>query len=266
MEHFAQLIREASGGNLTNVSTPILIAMAAVGTLLLIASIVALVTSIMLAVKYVEYNRRENTAGLTGEEIAREVLQRNGLTNIKVSSCGSFLFGNSYSHFFKKVRLRRRTWKKSSISSLAMATQKSSLAVLDNQNDPDMRARVKMTPIIYLGPLAFIPLVIVGSILDLFVFKSSQGTFTIIVTAIAALFYLISFIMSLMTLKTERKAQKMALNLMRKDSLATEEEIEMCRKLYHLYNIEYVNNMIIALLEMIYRVLQIVVEVKMKSE
>ena len=59
-------------------------------------------------------------------------------------------------------------------------------------------------------------------------------------------------------LKTEKKAQEMTLKIMKKEHLATAEEIEMSKKLFQLYNIEYINNMIIALLELVYRVLQII--------
>jgi len=55
----------------------------------------------------VKYNRKRNSSGKTGEEIARKILDDNDLKNIRVSKNGSILFGNSYSHYFKKVRLRR---------------------------------------------------------------------------------------------------------------------------------------------------------------
>ena len=52
---------------------------------------------------------------------------------------------------------------------------------------------------------------------------------------------------------------------MNADGLATAEELESCKKLFKLYNIEYVNNMIIALLELVYRVLQIIAYVQNSS-
>ncbi len=236
----------------------VIIAMFIVGCLLVVASIVALVISIYLAISYVRYNRKQNSIGKTGEEIAREVLDKNGLDNIKVSKNGSILFGNSYSHYFKKVRLRRLTWKKTSVSSLAMATQKSSLAVMDKEGDPTMRLQIRLTPFIYFGPLAFIPLVVIGFLIDWFLLNSTTYILTFSLTGVGLAFYILSFIFSILVLKTEKKAQQKALELMEKDSLANEEEREMCKKLFRLYNIEYINNMVIALLEAIYRVLQIV--------
>lgn len=265
MTKFINAVRTAAEGSLDGVSNGIILALVIVGALLVIASIVALVVSIFLAISYVKYNRTQNSSGKTGEEVARSILDENGLQNIKVSKNGSILFGNSYSHYFKKVRLRRLTWKKQSVTSLAMAAQKSSLAVLDKENDPDMKKLVRLTPLIYLGPLAFVPMVIIGALLDLYVVKSDNAICLIVLTAIALLFYLASFVMSLLVLKTEKKAQKRAYEIMKNDGLASAKELESCKKLFKLYNIEYVNNMVIALLELIYRVLQIIAYVQNAS-
>lgn len=254
-------IAESSDINLVNVPDTIIIVMFIVIILLVLVSLFALGVQIYLAIKYAKYNRKVNSIDMTGEEIARKILDNNDLSNIKVKSSGSILFGNSYSHFFKKVRLRRLTWKKKSISSLAVAAQKACLAILDKQDDSDMKTRVKLTPIIYFGPLFFVPLVIIGIILDVIIFKSETGICTIICTLVGLLFYLISFIMSIKIYKTEVKAQNMAYEVLKKDNMVNDEEIDMLKKLFKLYNIEYINNMIVALLELIYRVLQLIVYV-----
>lgn len=258
MDNFVNWVRDLSGGIFDGVLAPVIIAMSIVAGLLIIASIFAFCISVYLAIRYVIYNKKKNSSGKTGEQIARDILDKNGLGNIKVSATGSILFGNSYSHYFKKVRLRRLTWKKSSVSSLAMAAQKSALAVLDKEGDKDMKARVKMTPLIYFGPVAFVPLVIIGALLDILVFTNANGICTFILTCVALAIYVLSFAMSILVLKTEKKAQKRAYEIMKAEGLATAEELEDCKKLFRLYNIEYINDMVIALLELIYRVLQII--------
>ncbi|MGN0817801.1 MAG: zinc metallopeptidase [Candidatus Coproplasma sp.] len=258
MAEFTNWVRELADGAFNGVSDGVIIAMSIVSGLLIIASIFAFFVSVYLACKYVVYNKKRNSCGKTGEQVARTILDRNGLQKIKVSATGSILFGNSYSHYFKKVRLRRLTWKKDSVTSLAMAAQKSALAVLDKEKDPDMKARVRMTPVIYFGPVAFVPLVLIGVLLDVLVFTNANGLCTFILTCIASLIYVLSFVMSILVLKTEKKAQKRAYEIMKEQGIATAEELEMCKKLFRLYNIEYINDMIIALLELIYRVLQII--------
>ena len=225
MSEFLNAVRLAADGSLDGVSDAVILAMGVVGALLLVASIFALFVSIYLAIRYTRYNRKQSSCGMTGEQVARDILDQNGLQRIKVSKTGSILLGNSYSHYFKKVRLRRLTWKKQSVTSLAMAAQKSALAVLDKENDPDMQTRVRLTPVIYIGPLAFVPMVIIGALLDLYMFKTTNGMYTILLTAIALVFYLLSFIMSIQVLKTEKKAQQRAYDIMKeKDAIYMKED------------------------------------------
>lgn len=254
-EQFIQLIRDNSDGALQNASTLTIVAMLVVAILLAIATVFAISVSVYLGVCYVKFNKAKNSLGKTGKDIAREVLDSNDLKHIKVIKNGSILFGNSYSHYFKRVRLRRRTWKKDSISSMAMAYQKSCLAILDKEGDRDMQRRVKMTPFIYFGPIAFIPMIIVGVVLDALLFGFA-GVLMSILIVLSDVAYLLAFVMSIAVLKTEKKAQALALQKMQ--GVVTDEELQACKKLFKLYNIEYVNDMIIALLEFVYRILEIV--------
>ena len=247
-----------------NVSPALQWAIFIVGLLIVLVAIFSTIVSIWLAIRYVKYNRTENRAGINGEQTARKILDNNGLNHIKVSVVGSLMFGNSYSHFFKKVRLRRWTVKKNSISSMAMGAQKSSLALLDKEGDKDMKTRIILTPFIYFGPLMFLPIIIVGVFLDIILFNFS-GVATIIAAALGLLFYLASFVMSLMVLKTEAKAQRKALEILEKDNLATSEEREMMKDLFKLYNIQYVNDLILEFLELILRVLMLVAKIQNSS-
>ena len=262
MSEFSNIVREMADGTLDGVSEGVIIAMSVVIGLLIIASIFAFGISIYLSISYVRYNKKQNSCGKTGEQIARKILDHHELGHIKVSKTGSIMFGNSYSHYFKKVRLRRLTWQKRSVTSLAMAAQKSALAVLDKENDAEMRTRIRLTPLIYFGPIAFVPMVVIGVLLDVLL---STGFCGILFTLLGLGFYLLSFVMSILVLKTEKKAQKRAYEIMKEEGLATEEELESCKKLFRLYNIEYINDMVIALLELIYRVLQIIAYVQNSS-
>lgn len=247
-----------------NVSVPLQWAIIVVVGLILLVAVFSLFVNIYLAIKYVVYNRTQNKAGINGEEVARKILDENGLQKIKVSVVGSMLFGNSYSHYFKKVRLRRLTVKKNSISSLAMGAQKASLAILDKEGDKDMKTRIALTPIIFFGPISFLPIVIIGFLVDLILFNFT-GVVTVVASAIGLLFYLVSFILSLMVLKTEVKAQSRALEILEKDHLADEKERTMMKKLFKLYNIQYVNDLLLELLQLILRILMLFAKVQNNS-
>lgn len=220
--------------------------------------LVSAVVSVWLMISYAKYNRRPNSAGLTGEETARRILDANGLANINVSTTGSFVFGNSYSRHYGKVRLRRFTRGEKSITAMAMGSEKAALAVLDKEGDPEMQRRVKIYPIITFGPFAFIPLILVGALLDVWLFHA-EGYLTAVLSALGMLFYLFAIVLAFLTLHTEKKAQDRACELLREQGLATEEEIGDMKSLFRLYNVQYINDIILSMLEVLYRVLRIAV-------
>ena len=237
------------------------IALLIVGCLIAVFSIVAGIISIWLMVKYHKYNRKENSLGLSGIDVARKILDDHGLNDIKVSRTGSLMFGNSYSHYFKKVRLRGFIRHENSITSMGIGAQKAALAILDKEGDPDMKRRIRLVPFISFGPFAFIPLVLVGAALDYFMF-SGNGVCTLVLGVIGLLFYIYSIVLSVLTLKTEKKAQNRAYDILRKQYSITEEELSALKELFRLYNIQYINDIILSSLELIYRVLQIVYAIK----
>ena len=240
------------------------VALFIVGLLISIVGIYSLVVSVWLMVKYVKFNRRNNSAGLTGQEVARRILDANGLNHIAVKATGSLFFGNSYSHFFKKVRLRRLTRHERSLTSLGMGAQKASLAILDKEGDTDMKKRIRLYPLITFGPFAFVPLILIGALLDYFIFNQS-GIMTLIFAGVGFLFYVYAIVLSVLTLKTEKKAQEKAYSILEKENLATAGELDSLKELFHLYNVQYINDIILSSLELIYVALEIAVAVNGKS-
>lgn len=241
------------------------IALLIVGSLIGIVGIVSGVISLWLIMKYYRFNRRENSLGLTGVEIARKILDDNGLQHIEVKRTGSLLFGNSYSHYFKKVRLRGFIRHETSLTSIGMGAQKASLAILDKEGDLDMKKRIRLVPLITFGPFAFIPLMLVGMALDFFVF-SGNGPCTMILGVVGLLFYVYSVVLAVITLKTEKKAQNIAYEILEKDYHVTPEELSDLKELFHLYNVQYINDIILAALELIYTALEIAIAVYSKKD
>ena len=241
------------------------IALMIVGVLIVIVGIASGATSLWLTVKYFRFNRRENSLGLTGMEIARKILDDNGLSEIKVKRTGSLLFGNSYSHYFKKVRLRGLIRHERSLTSIGMGAQKAALAILDKEGDTDMKKRIRLVPLVTFGPFAFIPLILIGAVLDLFVFGGS-GVCTLVLGCLGLMFYVYAVVLSVVTLKTEKKAQERAYEILGKDYNLKQDELASLKELFHLYNIQYINDIILSSLELIYTVLEILIAIKKESD
>jgi Zn-dependent membrane protease YugP len=240
------------------------IALMVVGGLIAVVGLISLIVTGWLAIRYQVYNKLENSANMSGEEIARKILDDNDLEHIKVKVTGSLLFGNSYSHYFKKVRIRRFTRNEKSITSLGIGAQKAALAILDKEGDPDMKKRIHLYPLITFGPFAFVPLITVGALLDYFIFSQS-GLLVYIFGGLGLLFYVLAVVLTVTTLKTERKAQDKAYEILEQSKLINEEELAALKDLFHLYNIQYVNDIILAALELIYTVIRIAIDLKLDN-
>lgn len=230
---------------------PLTVFLLTVTALFVILSVFALITAIFLALSYSKYHHQANSLGQSGGDIARQMLDEHDLKKIKVASSGSILYGNSYSRLLKKVRLRRPAWGRASVYALAMATQKTCLALLDDQGDES--AQAPRASLMYLGPLAFLPLMVAGAVLDAAL--AASGWLTLAFTLLALALFVTSLVLAVRGLKREKAAQKMALELLERDGFATPEEQKSCKKLFRLYNIEHINNMFLGLLELVYRAL-----------
>lgn len=240
------------------------IALMIVGALIAVVGFASGITSLWLLYKYFRFNRTENSLGLTGVEIARKILDINGLQHIEVKKTGSLFFGNSYSHYFKKVRLRSFIRHQESITSMGMGAQKAALAILDKEGDKDMKKRIRLVPFVTFGPFAFIPLITIGVLIDYFMF-SGNGICTIVLGCLGFLFYAYSIVLSFLTLKTEKKAQNRAYDILKQDFNVTDDELASLKELFHLYNVQYINDIILSFLELLYTALEIAIALKGES-
>ncbi len=230
-------------------------ALLAVGAMIMLVALAALGISALLGLSYLRYTQQKNSAHITGETAARRLLDANGLHDVDVKITTSLIFGNSYSHYFKTVRLRRLSVGRESLAALAMSGEKVALAVLDRENDPDMRLRNRVSPFITLGPLLFLPLIVLGMVTD-YLLAGASGYVTLALWSLALLVYLFSFALSFTTLKTEKKAQRRACSLLSESGMLTEDEKPQLQKLFRLYNIQYINDVVLSLLEFAHLVIQ----------
>ncbi|MBQ1228392.1 MAG: zinc metallopeptidase, partial [Firmicutes bacterium] len=138
------------------------------------------------------------------------------------------------------------------------------LAVLDKENDPDMKKQIRLYPMVTFGPFAFIPLILIGALLDYFVF-SQNGTCVYVLGGLGLLFYVYAIVLSVLTLRTEKKAQERAYIYLQEKKMATAGELEALRELFHLYNIQYINDIILSSLELLYTILEIAIAINKNS-
>lgn len=239
------------------------IAYIVVGILLGIAIVAAFVAQIVIVIGYWRGNRTDNSIGLSGGEYARKLLDQNGMPDVQVKKCGiirTILFGNHYSITKRTVYLRMQTINKPSLTSVAMAAQKVALAEQHRDGDAKMIVRSRLQGLGVFAPFLFVPLVLIGFLVDLFVIQTLL--FSLIAAGIGLLFILFGFIVTVLNIPVEKKAMERAQVLL--ETELTGEEMTIVQKIFRSYMVEYVLQFIIAVLRIIQLILKILVNIRRK--
>ena len=235
----------------------------AVSILLGLAIIATFISQIFVAVGYWKGNRTDNSLGLTGGELARKLLDENGMPDVEVKKCTflrTLFFGNHYSISKKTIYLRMLTINKTSLTSAAMAVQKVALAEQHRDGDKKMILRSRLQGLAIFAPALFVPLVAIGLILDLFVLQTVL--LTIVALILGLVFIAFGFVVTLLNIPVERKAIKRAEQMIDEKSLLTAEESLTVKKIYRSYMVQYVMQFVVAVL----RILQLILKIFAKSK
>ena len=117
------------------------------------AMIIVLVAQAFVSGCYNKYSKIRNIKGITGGEVARDVLDNNGLGDVDVVETG----GNLTDHYDPKrkvVRLSRSVYHGDSIASVAVACHECGHAIQDKNGYLFMRIRSSLVPIVNISSYA----------------------------------------------------------------------------------------------------------------
>ncbi|MBI2996243.1 MAG: zinc metallopeptidase [Candidatus Melainabacteria bacterium] len=92
-----------------------------------------------------KYANEPSTIGRTGAEIAREILNRNGLNNVVVETTNQ---GDHYDPLAKAVRLSENFYNGRSLTAVTVAAHECGHAIQDAENYGFMKLRTAITPIV----------------------------------------------------------------------------------------------------------------------
>ena len=247
--------------------TGLTIAYLIVGLLIVIMSIVCLVLEIRVWLCYSKANKRGISTNMTGIESARYVLDQSGLTQVNVRKAGflrAAIFGNYYNVATKTIYLRSWLGKidnKTTVTSTALGVQKAAVARLCEEGDAEARTRGKLSLLGIFGPLLFIPVILIGMIIDLLVMKDITIV-SYVAMALSGLLLVAGFIVTWLNIPVEKRANKLALKMMRDYGLANEDELQMMAEVYDAYILSYIAQFILEVLRVVQWVLEIIIRMQ----
>lgn len=127
--------------------------------LTILAVVVTTLAQAYIRITYKRYSEVENKKNMTGKDAARLVLDKNGLSNVKVVEVSGYL-SDHYDPRKKEVRLSTSNYRDSSISSVAVACHECGHAIQDKVGYTFMRIRAALVPLVnfssYVGYIAIV--------------------------------------------------------------------------------------------------------------
>ena len=246
------------------IDTWLAVAYIIVSALVVIMAIVALVMWIMVAVRYSKTNKKKISSGKTSFDVAREMLDKCGLQHVQVKRASflrAWIYGNCYSITKKTVFLRKNIADKDTVTAVGLALQKVGIAKMCETDGKMAKTRNIFQILGLFGPFLFVPFILIGVVLDMLIFDAF-GAFSVVGIAIGLVFLAAGFVVTLLNIPVEKKANDMALEMIDESGLMTEEERAMIKKVFDTYIIAYVMDFIVTVL----RIIQLILEILMKTQ
>lgn len=131
--------------------------------LAIISLIITLGAQAFISSSYSKYSKVKNVKGLTGQEVARKLLDKHGLQDIKVAETSGYL-SDHYDPKGRVIRLSKSIYGEASVAAVAVACHECGHAIQDKNKYTFLRIRSAMVPFVnlctYLGYVS----IILGSI------------------------------------------------------------------------------------------------------
>lgn len=157
-------------------------------------------------------------SSMTGAQAARYILDKNGLSNVRIVRVSGNLTDN-YNPVTKVLSLSDSTYDSRSAAAVGVACHEVGHAIQDARHYLPNRIRAALVPVVNIGSSAAIPLFILGLILDM----SGLMWLGIILFSLTLLF-------GLVTLPVEFNASNRALQTLRSDPSFTRSDYEGAKK------------------------------------
>src|SRR5919206_5236999 len=128
---------------------------------MIVGALVSGAAAIWVRSSYSKYSKQMSASGLTGAQVARTILDRNSLNNVRVEPVAGQLTDH-YDPMSKVVRLSEGNFRSNSIAAVGVATHECGHAIQDASGYIPMKLRAGLFPIVTFSSQIWLPLFIMG--------------------------------------------------------------------------------------------------------
>lgn len=207
--------------------------------LILLIILIPLIAQVKISSSYNRYKKEKNTCKLTGQEVARRILDENGLQDIHIVEIKGELTDH-YDPTRKVVRLSTDIFHGDTIAAAAVAAHECGHAIQDKENYTFLRIRSAIYPVVNVATSVSYYIILIG-----FLFQALKLVYLGIgLTCCGLLFQLV-------TLPVEFDASKRALNKLEEYHLLAEVEIECAKNVLSAAALTYVAGVMASILQIL---------------
>ena len=178
-----------------------------------------------------KYSKVANSKGLTGAEVARQMLDYAGIRDVRVESIAGSLTDH-YDPVHRVLRLSSTVYGSPSVAALGVAAHETGHAIQHAENYSFLWIRSAMVRFTNIGSNWSIPLVIIGLAIN------NSWSYYLIVAGVAL--FLLVVLFSLVTLPVEFDASRRALNMLEDRNYLYGSELSGARKVLKAAAMTYV--------------------------
>ncbi len=213
--------------------------------LLIIAMIFAMWAQINVQTTFSKYSKVKNSAGITGYDAARMILDANGLHHVRIERVS----GNLTDHYDPKtdvIRLSDSVFSADTASAIGVAAHEAGHAVQYAKNYAPTKFRTAIVPACQVGSYLAWPLILIGFI---FMFQP--------LAYLGVILFSLSTVFSAVTLPCEFDASSRAIDALSSSGMLREDDVDAARNTLKAAALTYVAALAVSLLQLL-RVLSMV--------
>ena len=190
---------------------------------------------------FAKYSGVEVSSGLNGAQVAREILNRNGLEDVPVDVSPGGALSDHYDPRKKALFLSEPVYRPATVAAAAVAAHETGHALQDASGYTPLRIRSAIYPAVAFASNAWIWLLLLGAVL---------GALNLV--ALALILYAVAVAFHIVTLPVEFNASRRAAGQLRELGLVSAGENEGVQKVLNAAALTYVAGALAALSLLLY--------------
>ena len=213
--------------------------------LMIVGMVISGAAALWVRSSYKKYSKQMSYSGMTGAEVARTILDRNNLSNVRVEPVAGRLTDH-YDPRSKVVRLSEGNFNKNSIAAVSVAAHECGHAIQDAVGYVPMKLRAGIFPVVAFSSQIWVYLFIAGIFMG---GASGAGQFFI---QLAAILFLAVLAFHVVTLPVEINASTRAYGLLTRYGVLSAREAGGTRRVLTAAAFTYIAAALTAVLTFLY--------------